>query len=145
MSNEERNLQAVEKWAQLYNSEGSRFVAECYAPDVMLDCPGVLLVKDRETFTALEDAVCAAAPKRWFRIDRKIAQGDVVVVQATLFDPDQGDDFETRFCAVLTFNEAGLVVNDTTYLDPTRWPMPADVAQRLEGMAIEWKVAQAQV
>lgn len=143
MSNLERNLAAVDRWAELYNNEGSRFVSECYVADVQLDCPGVLLIKGRETFTAIEDAVCAAAPKRWFRIDRKIADGDVVVVQATLFDPDQGADFETRFCAVLTFNDDGLVVNDTTYLDPVRWPMPDDVAERLDGMAVEWMVAEA--
>jgi ketosteroid isomerase-like protein len=144
VGNEERNLRAVQRWAQLYNTEGSRFVSECYVPDVTVDCPGALLITGREAFIAIEDAVCAAAPKRWFRIDRTIAEGDVVVVQATLFDPDQGDDFETRFCAVLTFNDAGLVVNDTTYLDPVRWPMPADVAERLAGVSVEWKGVPAE-
>jgi hypothetical protein len=143
VGNEERNLRAVQRWAELYNNEGSRFVSECYVPEVVVDCPGALLIKGREAFIAVEDAVCAAAPKRWFRTDRTIAQGDVVVVQGTLFDPDQGDDFETRFCAVLTFNDAGLVVNDTTYLDQTRWPMPADIAERLAGLAVEWQVAAA--
>lgn len=142
MSNEQRNLRAVDRWAELYNAGGSGFVAECYVQDVVLDCPGVLLIQGREAFTAIEDAVCVAAPKRWFRIDRKIAQGDLVVVQATLFDPDKGDDFETRFCAILTFDDEGLVVNDTTYLDPTRWPMPEDVVQRLDGMAVEWRALQ---
>jgi ketosteroid isomerase-like protein len=140
MDRTERNLQQVERWAELYNNEGSKFVAECYVEDVTVDCPGALLIRGREAFTAIEDAVCAAAPRRWFRIDRKIADGDVVVVQATLFDPDQGDDFSTRFCAVLTFNDEGLVVNDTTYLDPVRWPMPEDVAERVQGLDVEWKV-----
>lgn len=138
MDHRERNLQLADKWAELYNNEGSKFVSECYVEDVTVDCPGALLIHGREAFTAIEDAVCAAAPKRWFRIDRKIADGDVVMVQGTLFDPDQGD-FETRFCAVLTFNDDGLVINDTTYLDVARWPMPADIAERVKGLAVQWK------
>jgi ketosteroid isomerase-like protein len=137
---EQRNLGLVERWAKRYNDGGSDFVAECYAEDAVVDCPGAVLIRGREAFTAIEDAVCVAAPRRWFRIDRTLADGDVVMVQATLFDPDQGDDFETRFCAVLTFDDEGLVVNDTTYLDVARWPMPADVAERVEGLAVEWKV-----
>jgi predicted SnoaL-like aldol condensation-catalyzing enzyme len=99
-----------------------------------------MLITGRKAFTAIEDAVCAAAPRRWFRIDRKIADGDIVVVQATLFDPDQGDDFETRFCAVLAFGDDGLVTNDTTYLDVARWPMAPDVAERVEGLDVRWRV-----
>jgi len=142
MSQEQRNLDQVERWARLYNDGGSGFVAECYTEDAVVDCPGAVLIRGREAFTAIEDAVCAAAPRRWFRIDRKLADGDAVAVQATLFDPDR-DDFETRFCAVLTFNADGLIVNDTTYLDVARWPMPADVAERVEGLDVEWKVAAA--
>lgn len=143
MGNEADNLRAVDRWQDLYNNQGARFVDECYTSDVTLDCPGALLIHGRETFRAIEDAVCDEAPRRWFRIDRTIAQDDVVVVQATLYDPDRGDDFETRFCAVLTFDDQGLVTNDTTYLDPARWPMPADVAERLDGMSVEWRVAAA--
>jgi hypothetical protein len=140
MGHEQRNLELVDKWAELYNNEGSRFVSECYFEGVVVDCPGALLINGREAFVAIEDAVCAAAPKRWIRIDRKIADGDVVVVQGTWFDPDQGDDFQKRFCAVLTFNDDGLVVNDTTYLDAVPWPKLADVAGRVEGLAVEWKL-----
>jgi predicted SnoaL-like aldol condensation-catalyzing enzyme len=117
VSQERRNLQLVDKWAELYNKTGSRFVSECYVEDVVVDIPGVLLIKGRDTFVAIEDSVCAAAPKRWVRIDRKIAQGDVVAVQATWFNPDQGDDFQLRFCTVLTFNDNGLIINDTAYLN----------------------------
>lgn len=144
MGSEQRNLEAVERWQRLYNEEGSKFATECYVEDVVVDCPGALLVRGREAFVALEDAVVDAAPNRWFRIDRTLAQDDVVVVQATLFDPDQGDDFSTRFCAVLSFDQEGKVVNDTTYLDPARWPMPEDVAERLADQDIEWKVPQPQ-
>jgi ketosteroid isomerase-like protein len=143
MTNEARNLQAVDRWAELYNTKGAAFVEACYVEDVVVDCPGALRIEGQEAFRAVEEAVCDAAPKRWFRIDRTVAGDNVVVVQATLFDPDQGADFETRFCAVLTFNDDGLVVNDTTYLDPYRWPMPSDVAQRLEGKAVEWKTVEA--
>jgi ketosteroid isomerase-like protein len=118
MSHEQqRNLELVDKWAELYNNEGSRFVYECYAEDVVVDCPGELLIKSREVFVAIEEGICAAAPKRWLRIDRKIADGNVVVVQGTWFMPDMGDDFQTRVCSVLTFNEDGLIVNDTTYMN----------------------------
>lgn len=144
MGSEQRNLETVERWAKLYNEEGSAFVRECYAENVVVDCPGALKVEGLDSFVALEDAVCDAAPNRWFQIDRKIAQDDVVVVQATLFDPDQGDDFSTRFCAVLTFDDDGKVYNDTTYLDPVRWPMPNDVAERLADERIEWRVPQPQ-
>jgi predicted SnoaL-like aldol condensation-catalyzing enzyme len=139
VDHEQRNLDRVDRWARLYNEEGSRFVSECYIEDVTVDCPGAMVMRGREAFIAIEDAVCDAAPRRWFRIDRKIADGNIVVVQATLFDPDQGD-FSTRFCAVLTFDDDGLIVNDTTYLDVASWPMPDDIADRMSGLAIEWKV-----
>jgi hypothetical protein len=47
--------------------------------------------------------------------------GDVVIVEAALRDPDRGADWETPFCAVLTFRD-GLIVNDRSYLDLRRWP-----------------------
>src|SRR3977135_3723911 len=114
MGHEQRNLELVDKWAELYNNEGSKFVSECYAEDVVVDCPGELLIKGREVFVAIEEGICSAAPKRWLRIDRKIAEGNVVVVQGTWVLPDVRDDLQMRVCSVLTFNEAGLIVNDTT-------------------------------
>ncbi len=56
-----------------------------------------------------------------YRIGRTHAAGDVVVVEATLFDPDQGDEWRSPFCAILTFKD-GCIVEDRTYLDDTRWP-----------------------
>jgi len=140
MSQEQRNMERIERWAHLYNTEVTRMINECYTEDTVVDCPNALLVRGRRAFTALEEAVLAAAPWRWCRIDRTVAEGNVVAVLATLFDPDQGDEFQTRFCSVLTFNEDGLVTNDTAFIDATRWPMPSDVAERLAGLDVEWKV-----
>jgi ketosteroid isomerase-like protein len=65
--------------------------------------------------------VVAAAPRRRTRIERAMASGDTVVVEALLFDPDQGEDWQLPWCAVLRFRD-GKIVSDHTYLDPARWP-----------------------
>lgn len=135
MGHEQRNLALVDKWEELYNNEGVKFVYECYAEDAVVDCPGELLVKDREMLAAIEGAVCDVTPNRRVRIDRKIAEGDVVVLQCTgtSYQPYLEDNFEIRFCAVLTFNDDGLIVNDTSYMNVA---VPRDQTQLT---AAEWR------
>jgi hypothetical protein len=137
MGSEERNLGLVDRWRDAYNA-GSGFVEVCYHREAVVDCPGALLIKGHKAFKAVEDLVCEAAPKRRMHVDRTIAKDDVVVVQATLKDPDRGDAFESRFLALLTFGQDGLITNDTTYLDLQSWPMAPDATERLAGLDVEW-------
>lgn len=121
MTEEERNLEAVERWARLYNEDVPRMVDECYAETFEVDVRGQFVMHRRDTFRRAEDAVVAAAPRRRMRIERTIARGDVVVVEAVLVDPDRGEDWQTPWCAVLHFRD-GKILSDHTYLDAVRWP-----------------------
>jgi ketosteroid isomerase-like protein len=119
---EKRNLEVVKHWAETYNHDVERFVPDCYAEN----CSAASMlsgakIEGRSRFLKLERRVLKLAPRRNIRIDHTHAAGDVVVVEATLFDPDQGDEWQSPFCAVLTF-KAGQIVEDRTYLDDSRWP-----------------------
>ena len=119
---EKRNLEVVKHWAETYNHDVERFVPDCYAEN----CSAASMlsgakIEGRSRFLKLERRVLNLAPRRNIRIDHTHAAGDVVVVEATLFDPDQGDEWRSPFCAILTFKD-GRIVEDRTYLDDTRWP-----------------------
>jgi ketosteroid isomerase-like protein len=119
---ERRNLEVVKHWAETYNHDVERFVPECYAENCSAaSMLGGAKIEGRSRFLKLERRVLKVAPRRRIRLDHTHAVGDVVVVEATLFDPDQGDEWQSPFCAVLTFKD-GLIVEDRTYLDDTRWP-----------------------
>ena len=118
---EERNLAAAERWAKLYNEDVHRMVDECYAPQAEISVVGRMAFGNGETFHRAEENVLTAAPRRRAHIERMIARGDAVVVEAVLRDPDRGEDWRTPWCAILTFRE-GKIVLDHTYLDHTEWP-----------------------
>jgi ketosteroid isomerase-like protein len=119
---EKRNLEVVKHWAETYNHDVERFVPECYAENCSAaSMLGGAKIEGRSRFLKLERRVLKVAPRRRIRLDHTHAVGDVVVVEATLFDPDQGDEWQSPFCAVLTFKD-GLIVEDRTYLDDIRWP-----------------------
>jgi ketosteroid isomerase-like protein len=120
-SEEERNLEAVKRWAELYNDDVHRMVDESYAETFEVDVRGHFVMHQRETFHRAEQAVLVAAPRRRTRVERMIAAGDTVLVEAVLVDPDQGVDWQTPWCAVLRLRD-GKIVSDHTYLDAARWP-----------------------
>jgi hypothetical protein len=91
MFEEERNLDAVGRWAERYNGDVTRMVDEAYADDFEVDVRGQFVMHQRETVHQTEAALLAAAPRRRARIERMIAARDTVVVEAVLVDPDRGD------------------------------------------------------
>ena len=119
---EKRNLEVVKLWAETYNNDVDRMVNECYAENCKVSSMfGGAIIEGRPRFLKLEQRVVKVAPRRNIRLKRTHAVGNVVVVEATLFDPDQGDQWQSPFCAILTFKD-GRIVEDRTYLDDTRWP-----------------------
>ena len=123
---EKKNLAMVRLWQELFN-DADRMADECYAEDTEARCMGVpIVIKGREGMREGARAAIDASPRRRMRIDHVFPSGDVVVVEAALVDPDRGQDWETPFCAVLTFRD-GLIVNDRSYLDLRRWPGISDV------------------
>jgi ketosteroid isomerase-like protein len=119
---EARNLEVVKHWAETYNNDVERMVSECYAENCRVSSIfGGVTIEGHPRFQKLEQRVLKAAPRRKIRVEHTHAAGNVVVVEATLFDPDQGDDWKSPFCAVLTFKD-GKIVEDRTYMDETRWP-----------------------
>ena len=119
---ERRNLEVVKHWAETYNDDVKRMVSDCYAENCSAaSMLGGSKIEGHPRFLKLEQRVLKVAPRRKIRLEHTHAAGDVVVVEATLFDPDQGDEWQSPFCAVLTFKD-GKIVEDRTYLDETRWP-----------------------
>jgi ketosteroid isomerase-like protein len=119
---EKRNLEVVKLWAETYNNDVDRMVNECYAENCKVSSMfGGAIIEGRPRFLKLEQRVVKVAPRRNIRLEWTHAVGNVVVVEATLFDPDQGDEWRSPFCAILTFKD-GCIVEDRTYLDDTRWP-----------------------
>ena len=119
---EKHNLEVVKRWTETYNDDIAALVTEVYAENCRVSSVlGGAVVEGRARFRKLEERVLKVAPRRRIRVDRTHAVGDVVVVEATLLDPDRGDDWKSPFCAILTFKD-GKVVEDRTYMDETRWP-----------------------
>ncbi|MBK5233253.1 MAG: nuclear transport factor 2 family protein [Thermoleophilia bacterium] len=133
---ENRNLEAVERWGDLYNNDVHTMVSECYSPDYVVEIKGIMSYRGLETFHVLESAALDVAPNRRAESERIMAQGDRVIIQGFLLDPDEGPDWRTPFCTVLTFVD-GLIVHDETYIDITSWPAPRLTAEQLTELDIE--------
>lgn len=115
---EQRNLETVKRYEDLYNSDIERFVRECYTPDCEVNGG---MIRGYEQFIQVEHNVLRAAPKRSMRVARTHVVGNVVVVEAVLLDPDKGATWQLPFCAVLTFRD-GKIATDWTYAEFTKWP-----------------------
>lgn len=112
------NRALVGRWAELFNHDVETLARELYAPDALVG--GMVLGPDK--LIRFEQRVLRAAPRRYATIERTHPSGDdVIVVEGTLHDPDQGDDWALPFCVVLT-TAGGRIVRDDTYTDYSRWP-----------------------
>ncbi len=122
MSQEEQNLEAVEKWKNLFNTDLSAMVSDSYTRDCVVHYMGLSTVEGSDAFLKVEQEVIAAIPDRAFRIDHTHATGDMVIVEAILtFTNADGEYIETPFCGVLTFKD-GKIATDRTYLDYGKIP-----------------------
>src|SRR5580698_2843382 len=115
---EQRNLDLAQRYEDLYNNDIIKFIHECYTADCVVNDG---LIRGYEQFIKVEESVLRAAPKRKMRVDHKFTDGNVVVVQAVLLDPDRGPKWQLPFCAVLTCRD-GKIANDYTYAEFKKWP-----------------------
>ena len=132
MDEEQKNLHAVETWATLYNDDPHRMVDESYAEEFEVHVMGQMVMRKRETFHRAEQGVLDVAPRRRARIERTIAAGDTVVVEAVLVDPDRGDDWQTPWCALLRFRDGkiGAITHTSTRRSGRASARPARSASR---------------
>jgi limonene-1,2-epoxide hydrolase len=121
MTDRHPHLALVAHWRDCYNDDVARMVDECYAADCTVHPMGLAPIHGAAALHRVERSVLASAPRRRLRIERCHADGDTVCVEATLLDPDRGDDWALPFVAVLTFRE-GRIVSDRTYADWRHWP-----------------------
>ena len=121
MSNAQAIQTLVDNWAEYYNHDATRMVAECYAEDCTVYPMGMGAIKGRKGLQKVEDAVLAKAPHRRLDVLRTHIAGDTVCVECELRDPDRGADWSVPFVAVLTVRD-GVVITDRTYADWSRWP-----------------------
>ena len=129
MSEEALNLEAVERWEHLYNTDLPRFIDEMYAKDSEVCAMGVKTMKTpeqvhAEDFYALEAAILKTIPDRKTHVERTLAQGDTVVVEGVWSGTEEGSArmWNVPFCAILIFRDGKIVV-DRTYMSET--PLPA--------------------
>lgn len=121
-----RNVAAVHRWAELYNTNVARMISELYHPDATMGVMGGGEISDPEPFAAFEQAVLRAAPHRYIGIQATYPFENHVVVESVLFDPDRGADWSLPFCTILTFRD-GKIATDRNYLDFSQWPAAASI------------------
>jgi hypothetical protein len=112
------NAALVKSYETNYNNDIERFVADCYSPDCIVNGGAI---RGHEQFLRVEKRVLRMAPHRTMRVERTHHCGDVVVVEAVLLDPDQGEGWSLPFCAVLSCSD-GKIVSDWTYAEFAKWP-----------------------
>lgn len=113
-------LELVRRWESTYNTDVERLVLECYAPDTHL-CFNMAEVRGHEQLMRVVKGVLGACPTRKMRVERVLFSGDdTAVVEAVVLDTAQ-PAFYSPFCAILRVRD-GKIVQDRTYLEPTRWP-----------------------
>ena len=113
-------LQLVRRWEETYNSDVERLVFDCYAPNAHLYF-NMAEVRGHAQLLRVVKGVLGACPTRKMRVDRVLFSGDeTAIVEAAVLD-DARPEFFSPFCAILRVQE-GKIVQDRTYLEPTRWP-----------------------
>lgn len=114
-------LEVVQRWHDLYNSDDVEgFVLKNYAKDANVWFTGAS-AHGHDQFLSVEAGVKKGAPGRYMRIDHlHFLDDERVIVEAVVLDRAR-PDFYSPWIAILTIQD-GKIVNDRTYLDPSRWP-----------------------
>lgn len=114
-------LSFVQRWHDQYNSDNvDQFVLENYAKDANVWFTGAS-AHGHEQFLKVGRGVKTGAPGRYMRIDHVHFLGDErAIVEAVVLDRTR-PDFYSPWIAILTIRD-GKIVDDRTYLDPSRWP-----------------------
>lgn len=113
-------LQLVRRWEETYNTDVERLVLDCYAPNAHL-CFNMAEVRGHSQLMRVVKGVLGACPTRKMRVDRVLFSGDeTAIVEAAVLD-DARPEFFSPFCSILRVQD-GKIVEDRTYLEPTRWP-----------------------
>lgn len=114
-------LKVIERWHDLYNSDDvEQFVLACYAKDANVWFTGAS-AHGHDQFLSVETGVKTGAPGRYMRIDHvHFLDDERAIVEAAVLDRAR-PEFFSPWIAILTIKD-GKIVNDRTYLDPSRWP-----------------------
>ncbi|MGY4102972.1 nuclear transport factor 2 family protein [Nocardia sp. R16R-3T] len=111
----------AERWRDLWNTDPMRMVDEVYAEDLTAGAPQTVRFRTRAQLRVVETIFVEAAPHKEMIIERTTADDEVVVVEATIVDGDR-PGWSVPLCALLTLDEHGQVINDTSYSDFAAWP-----------------------
>jgi ketosteroid isomerase-like protein len=111
---EKANLEIARKWVEYYNTDSDRMVQEVYHPELVVKTMGAGTYTGHDHFLQVERDVLKAAPRRSFRLDHVHVDGDTVIVEVALLNPDMGDDWELYMAAVLVI-EDGKIKYDRSF------------------------------
>ena len=116
---EERNKELVKKWEWTWNNDVMRMVDECYAEDCEVsDMLRNRTFHGREELRFVEEQMMAIDASRRLTVVNMVAAGNTVAVEPN--GTRDGGRVLTKGCAILTFNDEGLIVIDHSYGgDPT--------------------------
>jgi ketosteroid isomerase-like protein len=114
---EQRNIEVVKRWVELYNNDAERLVREIYAPDTVVKTMGAGTYTGTDHFLQIERDVLEAAPRRHFTLNHVHADGNTCIVEVTLHNPDDprfGEDYELHMAAIMEL-ENGQIKRDRSY------------------------------
>ena len=113
---EERNIERVHHWVWTWNNDVMRMVDECYAEDCEVsDMLRGRTFRGRKELRLIEKQMMALDASRKMTVKRMVASGDTVAVEVDA-SWDGGKTIAPS-CVILTFDEAGLIVEDHSYSD----------------------------
>ena len=120
----------VARWRDLWNTDPMAMVEECYAEDTVTGAPGKIIFRGRSQLRVIEQIFVEAAPKKHMTVIRTIAEGNIIVAECIITDADR-PQWSEPFCAILTLDSDGLIINDTSYADFSSWPSTKDGHERI--------------
>ena len=125
---EQANLATMRRWNELYDGDDmAAFVHETYHPDMtvtLLDgttfAGTAVSLDSHQAFIDVETLIKNECPGRRVVIEREIAAGNTVIIEAVLVD-DARPGFRLAWCGFYTFKD-GLIISDHSYLNHREWP-----------------------
>ena len=111
---EERNIERVHHWVWTWNNDVMRMVDECYAENCEVsDMLRGRTFHGRKELRLIEKQMVALDASRKMTVTRMVAGGDTVAVEVDA-SWDGGKTID-KGCVFLTFDDAGLIVEDHSY------------------------------
>ena len=135
---EQRNLEIVHRWQELYNTPGmvDQIIDELYADECEVLAPLYRMYfvrrgQSKELWRRFEKEVEKGLESRQTEIKSIVAQSDMVALEAVVrMKTKDGKKYKSAISAFLTF-ENDRIVTDHTYMSIRNLPAPTESVQKI--------------